>query len=258
MAAQRVLAMRVTLLQYATSWMALEDNLQQISLICQSASGNTDLLVLPEMFNTGYTMSPDEIPYEWQNITISRLQYLSAQFDLAISGSIPMFKDGKWYNTFITVNASGLIHHYDKIHLFTLAGEKKVYQSGNKSTYFEINKWQILPLICYDLRFPYLSFTNKFPDIIIYSANWPIARVHHWKSLLIARAIENQCFVIGVNRTGMDENGYHYPGNSMIVDFNGTVIGELDDQPSSLTLSLDKAEMYNFRKKLPFLQDRST
>jgi predicted amidohydrolase len=104
--------MRVTLLQYATSWMALEDNLQQISLICQSASGNTDLLVLPEMFNTGYTMSPDEIPYEWQNITISRLQYLSAQFDLAISGSIPMFKDGKWYNTFITVNASGLIPFY--------------------------------------------------------------------------------------------------------------------------------------------------
>jgi omega-amidase len=248
--------MRITLLQLTTIWMDLDANLQQIAVKCESVSGTTDLVVLPEMFNTGYTMTPLQIPHEWQDITISKLQNLSAKFNFTICGTIPMFKEGHWYNTFIFVNASGLIHQYHKVHLFTLAGEKEVYKSGNTCSDLQMNDWKILPLICYDLRFPYLSFTKSQPELIIYSANWPKTRVHHWKALLIARAIENQCYVIGVNRTGTDENGYIYPGNSMIIDFNGTVIAQLDDHPATISMNLEKKEMSEFREKLPFLQDR--
>jgi predicted amidohydrolase len=236
--------------------MDVEANLQQVANSCTQLSGKTDLLILPEMFNTGYTMAPKKVPLDWQNKTMDALQEMSSKHNIVIGGSIPMYKEGEWYNTFIFVNENGLSFSYDKIHLFTLAGEKNEYQQGEKNEYFELNEWLIQSLICYDLRFPYLTFKDKSPDILIYSANWPEVRVKHWRSLLIARAVENQCYVVGVNRTGKDENGYQYSGNSMVIDYSGEILCEMDGQDGIHTQTLDKEAMSAFRKKLPFSQDR--
>ena len=250
--------MKVTLFQYATAWMNPVENLAKIADVCRNITGTSELLVLPEMFNTGYTMKPDEIPVSWQEDCIKELTRLAEDYDLAICGSMPMFKSNKWHNTMITVTKDGLLHQYDKIHLFTPAGEKEVYAEGFITTCYSILGWKIKPLICYDLRFPYLSYNTSIPDVIIYSANWPIARIEHWRILLRARAIENQCYVIGVNRTGKDENQYEYPGNSAIIDYNGTVITEMDNFEGYSTSILHMDKMEDFRKRLPFLNDRKS
>jgi len=250
--------MRVSLYQFSTIWMKPDENLALIEKVCRNISGQTDLLVLPEMFNTGYTMKPLEIPVHWQDETIKTLTSLASLYNVTICGSIPMFKNNSWYNTMVTITEDGLMHSYDKIHLFTPAGEKEVYSEGNVTTTFILKEWKIQPLICYDLRFPYLTFNSNNANIIIYSANWPIARVSHWKALLMARAIENQCYVIGVNRTGVDENGYEYPGASTLIDYTGKIILELAENESYLTAQLSKSEMNNYRKRLPFINDRKS
>ncbi|MBK6500588.1 MAG: hypothetical protein IPG00_21555 [Saprospiraceae bacterium] len=142
-----------------------------------------------------------------------------------------------------------------KSNFFSLAGEDEFYSKGRQTVQVEISNWKIRPLVCYDLRFGSLN-NGELVDVIIYSANWPVQRISHWKSLLIARAIENQCFVVGINRVGQDNNGYLYPGNSMIVDFNGEVICEMNDGESISSSVIDKAEMLTFRSKLPFYKDR--
>jgi predicted amidohydrolase len=234
-----------------------EENLKLIAQACATLAGSTDLLVLPEMFNTGYVMTPQNIPHHWQQETILALEKLAKEFDIALCGSIPYYKEKEWYNTMLCVTQDGLSATYDKIHLFSLASENVEYTAGQTTTSLLHRDWKIRPLICYDLRFPYLNFgTDSQPDIIIYSANWPIARVSHWESLLIARAIENQCYVIGVNRTGSDMNNFEYPGHSMMVDYTGDVMAKMGDEPGFCTITLNKAGMEEYRKKLPFSKDR--
>ncbi len=247
--------MRVTIFQYDVAWLNPASNLLKIEEACEQLSGQTDILVLPEMFNTGYIMQTQDINTNWQDETIQKLSTYSASYGITICGSIPMFREGQYFNTFIVVNALGVIAKYDKIHLFSLAGETNQYEAGTQTTQFEINDFVIKPLICYDLRFPYISYSESPVDLIIYTANWPKTRVSHWKSLLVARAIENQCYVVGVNRTGSDGNGYHYPGSSMIVDYNGDILVEMDESPCFMTYDLDVDKMKAFREKLPFLQD---
>lgn len=246
----------ISIFQFAPKWLDISYNLNEISLICQRIAGNSDLLVLPEMFNSGYVLDSNLLSETWQVETLSVLKTLSSYHGLAIGGSIPFFENDKWYNRFIFVESNGNIQFYNKIQLFAPVGEKKVYHGGDTIRDFLFMGWKVRPLICYDLRFPYLSFGNEAPDMIIYSANWPQARIHHWKSLLIARAIENQCFVLGVNRTGQDENGFVYPGASILVDFNGIVVCEMNDKDGVVTISLDDLAMQEFRTKLPFGKDR--
>ncbi len=250
--------MRIAIYQFSTIWMNHVENLNQVDDVCNEISGKVDLLVLPEMFNTGYTMTPDEIPEDWQTETINRLIKISSVHDLVICGSIPLKKEHHWYNTFIFLSEKGVLYTYDKIHLFTPAGEKKSYSSGNAANFFDLNGWKVMPLICYDLRFPYLTFGNENPDIIMFSANWPDTRIEHWKALLRARAIENQCYVIGTNRTGTDLNGYQYPGASMIYNFNGDVITEMDSNPGYAIVTISLEPLIENRKKLPFLNDRKS
>jgi len=248
--------MLVSIFQFDVAWHDPAKNLSKIEEVCALLAGKTNLLVLPEMFNTGYEMMPQHLETKWQDETILQLSNLSAEYNMTIVGSIPMCREGQFFNTFIVVNALGVVAKYDKIHLFSLAGEAKTYEAGINRTTFDIDDFSIQPLICYDLRFPYIS-TNKQPvDLIIYAANWPKTRVSHWRSLLVARAIENQCYVIGVNRTGEDYNGYHYPGASMIVDYNGEIVVEMEDSPAFMTYNLDKPKMMNYREKLPFMMDR--
>ena len=177
--------------------------------------------------------------------TLTRLQVLAATYHIVIGGSIPYAKDGHWYNRFVFVDHNGVVQGYD-------AGEKTFYSAGERINNFNFLNWKVQPLVCYDLRFPYLSFQYESPELLIYSANWPIARVHHWRSLLIARAIENQCYVAGINRTGTDENGYEYPGASMVIDYNGQILSAMDHQPGVVTMTFKKDDMYDFRKRLPF------
>lgn len=248
--------LNISLYQFSTLWLDYKENIAAIEKNCQELPQKTDLLLLPEMFNTAYVLDTKWLDVSMQDYTINKLTEISSASDVIIGGSIPYYRSGNWYNTFIFVDKSGLVASYDKIQLFAPAGEKVYYNSGKGISYYDLSNWKIQPLICYDLRFPYLSFSLQSPDVLIYSANWPVTRIHHWKSLLIARAIENQCYVVGINRTGQDENGFIYPGATMVVDFNGQIITELDDKPQFTSLSLDKSAMFNFRKKLPFSDDR--
>lgn len=249
------MGLRISLYQYDTVWMDVDANLIKIEGVCGALSGNSDILVLPEMFNTGYTMTPDQIPKDTDIHTIKALQILAQKYQITICGTIPRQVNSQYFNTFITVKPEGLVHSYDKVHLFTPAGEKDVYQAGNTATTLVFNGLEILPLVCYDLRFPYLGYQID-KDVILYSANWPIARIAHWKTLLKARAIENQCYVIGVNRTGNDQNGYEYPGCSMAIHPDGSVLKLLGHQEEWATVAIDKEILETYRAKLPFLQDR--
>ena len=250
--------MNVAIYQFPTLWMDPLANLNKIEEVCKNISGSCELLILPEMFTTGYTMTPQEIPQEWQEDTISRITEIASTFNLIISGSIPFVNENKWYNSFMFISDKGLLFKYYKIHLFSPAGENESYTSGDKADSFELNGWKILPLICYDLRFPYLTFGTESPDLLIFSANWPETRIDHWKALLRARAIENQCYVIGVNRTGEDLNGYVYPGASTIYDYNGEIVTQMGSNPGIETSSLSKLEMIEYRKKLPFHADKKS
>ena len=249
--------MKLGFFQYATRWMDAKSNLDLVEEVCKSNKDSIDLMILPEMFSTGFTMNPKAIPIFEQDETIRRLQHISSTYEMCIGGSLPMFRNGHWYNTFVIVNANGIIHHYDKIKLFTLTGEDRKYAAGQQNAIVQFQNWNLQTLICYDLRFPNLSFTNEVPDLLIYSANWPITRIHHWQSLLMARAIENQCFVLGVNRIGTDKNSLTYNGQSTLIDFSGKVIVHLGDGEKCGVADIIKEEMETYRKQFPFYRDRN-
>jgi omega-amidase len=248
--------MRATIFQWDVSWMDVETNLTRISDVCRSIAGETDMLVLPEMFNTGYTMEPTQVPQNFTEQTINYLQNISNDHLLTIVGSIPMKRGDHHYNTSIVIRPNDQMSSYDKIHLFKLAGEHLQYTAGHQSSLVDITGWKTQLQVCYDLRFPYQTFNIADKDLIIYCANWPIKRIHHWRQLLIARAIENQCYVIGVNRIGVDANNYEYNGQSLIVDYNGIVVADLGEREGFVTRTLDQEGMKKFRESLPFLGDR--
>ena len=157
--------MRVTIYQFDIVWMNPNLNFEKIESICKKITGKSDLLVLPEMFNTGYTMSPSEIPTIWQSETIDFLKLMAQNYNVSICGSIPFERKSNYYNTFIFVGPEGLTHSYDKVHLFTPAGEKAVYSAGQNTQFIGFYNFEIQPLICYDLRFPYISYRNEKKDI---------------------------------------------------------------------------------------------
>lgn len=248
--------MRIAICQLDTTWMDQERNLRKISAMAEEVSGRAEMIFLPEMFNTGYVMTPGQIPIQWQDSCIDRLQQIANAGECWIAGSIPYFQEGRWVNRLLVISAQGVQAHYDKSHLFTPAGESAVYAPGATSNVFHKGLWCFRPLICYDLRFPYLSFQTPMADVLFYSANWPSARISHWHALLKARAIENQCYVIGVNRTGTDHNGYTYPGQSTIISYTGDVVCTLSEEESVATAILEKSALEEYRKKLPFSADR--
>ena len=248
--------MKISLLQFAPVWLNPGANLHIIRDKCSQLTEETDLLLLPEMFNTGYVLNTKLLHVRWQTETLVQLQELASAYHVTMGGSIPMFRQGKWYNTFVFVDQSGLVLHYDKIHLFSLAGENEHYTPGSNTKIFDFKGLKILPLVCYDLRFPNLSFSTEIPDLIVYAANWPVSRVEHWKSLLTARAIENLAYVAGVNRVGYDQNGFEYPGYSCVIDYNGRVIAEMGETKGITTTSLDKIAMEHKRQRFGFLNDR--
>ena len=238
-------------------WENPPENLKLFEDIITDLPATTDLVVLPEMFTTGFTMHPKNIAEPMSGSSITWMKRLAQKFDFAITGSLIIKEDNKFYNRLVFVHPSGKIETYDKRHSFALAGEHKVYTSGKEIITIDYKGWKIRPLICYDLRFPVWARNTENYDLLIYMANWPITRIKAWDTLLKARAIENMSYTIGVNRTGFDANNYQYSGNSIIVDFLGEELSSLEENRGETTSAILKKENQNkVREKLGFLNDK--
>jgi len=214
-----------------------------------------DLIILPETFTTGFPVDPSLFSEEINGSTISWLKEISSSLQTTITGSFLLNTNGSYSNSLIWMRPDGSYERYDKRHVFSMGGENERIKAGEKQLIVELHGWKIRPMICYDLRFPVWS-KNKFSDgnfeydLAIYVANWPEVRTYPWRQLLIARAIENMAYVIGINRVGTDGPGNNYSGNSMFIDAKGDIIGEGEEGHEKLfSLSLSKSDLINFRKK---------
>ncbi len=248
--------LRVSLIQTSLEWENPKANLAAFSEKFRQLKGKTDLVIIPEMFTTGFSMKPQSIASGEEIYTYLKTQ--AAERNFAIYGS-SMFKknDGSFVNRGLFATPEGKLFIYDKRHTFTLAGEQKVYDKGGKPVIAEYLGWKFNLQICYDLRFPVYARNTQDYDVVIYVANWPVPRVNAWDALLKARAIENMAYSIGVNRVGTDGTGMDYSGHSQIYDVLGN---EMIDHPWETigvkTVTLAKSEIEKYREKLRFLGDR--
>lgn len=248
--------MKIAIIQAPLFWENAKENRSYFEGKINSIFENTDLIVLPEMFTTGFTMRPELVAETMQGETVIWLQELAKAKNCAITGSVVIKENDNFYNRMLFVLPSGEIQFYDKKHLFTLAGEDKVYTSGKQKVIVNYLDWKICLQVCYDLRFPVFSRNSEDYDLIIYVASWPKIRTNAWDALLKARAIENMSYVIGVNRIGEDDNGYQYIGHSQIVDYLGEYVIEPTESENIFIAELDKEKMISTRQKLGFLDDR--
>ncbi|WP_296143427.1 amidohydrolase [uncultured Flavobacterium sp.] len=250
--------MKIALIQAPLVWENREENRNYFEDKINSIQEEIDLVVLPEMFSTGFTMHPEHLAETMDGVTVSLLKSLAKAKNTAIIGSLIIRENGKFYNRLVFIFPSGEIKKYDKRHLFSLAGEEKIYASGNEKLIIEYKGWKICPLICYDLRFPVFSRNVEDYDLLIYVANWPTQRIPAWDILLKARAVENMCYTIGVNRIGEDGNNHPYSGHSQVVDFLGNYELETQTSEEIFVVDLDKNKMLETRQKLGFLNDRDS
>ncbi|MFP4619788.1 MAG: amidohydrolase [Bacteroidales bacterium] len=244
--------LNVTILQTELAWEDPETNLTHFRNKINKISRNTDLVILPEMFTTGFSMQPERLAEPTEGNALKWMQSLASEKRITLTGSVIIHENGNYYNRLFVVFADGNYEIYDKRHLFRMGEENKHYTAGQKRVIFNLGKWRILPLVCYDLRFPVWSRNRDDYEMAVYVANWPEARRHVWRALLIARALENQVYVIGVNRIGKDGNGLTYSGDSMIIDPRGNVLSSTQPHKDSVeTLSLSLDELNRFREQFP-------
>jgi predicted amidohydrolase len=222
----------------------------------KSINEEIDLIILPEMFTSGFTMNPILIAESMNGETISWLKEMAKSKNCAITGSLVITENNNFFNRMLFVFPNGDIQHYDKKHLFTLAGEDKIYTSGKEKVIVNYNNWKICLQVCYDLRFPVFSRNIENYDLLIYVASWPKVRTNAWDILLKARAVENLSYVVGVNRIGSDNNNFEYIGHSQIIDELGYSIIEPTEKEGVFIATLDKNKMLETRNKLNFLNDK--
>lgn len=249
--------LKVAIIQTDLVWESPEQNRLHFSKKINALSEEVDLIILPEMFMTGFSMNPSEVAETMDGETILWLKTIAKEKNTAITGSLIIKENNNYYNRLVFVFPSGKIQTYDKRHTFTLAGENKVYKAGNKKLIIDYKGWKICPLICYDLRFPIWSRNIENYDLLIYVANWPKPRINAWNTLLKARAIENMSYCIGVNRVGLDINGYEYTGNSAVYDGLGKEISTI--KPNEIIteiITLNKDDLLKTREKFRFLDDK--
>jgi predicted amidohydrolase len=250
--------MKTALIQSSLYWENPKKNRDNFEEKINTINDDIDLIVLPEMFTSGFTMSPENVAETMQGETVTWLKVLAKAKKSAITGSLVIRENSNFYNRMVFVFPSGEIQFYDKKHLFTLAGEDKVYSSGTQKIIVDYLSWKICLQVCYDLRFPVFVRNSEDYDLLIYVASWPKIRINAWDALLKARAIENMCYAIGVNRIGEDNNGYQYPGHSQALDFLGNYIVEPVESESVFYAELNKEKMLQIRQKLGFLNDRDS
>ena len=246
--------LNVTLVQRELAWESPEDNRQQIESLLREQGKTSDLIVLPEMFTTGFSMNAVANAEPPGGDTERWMQQLAAELDCAITGSVAVRVDDGIYNRMLFATPEGT-QHYDKRHLFRMAGEHKRYLAGSERKIVNWRGWNILLQVCYDLRFPVFSRNREDYDLAIYVANWPRPRRTHWRQLLIARAIENLSCVIGVNRIGSDANGLEYSGDSLAVAADGELLADLQSESETRTVSLSASGLHRYREKFPAHMD---
>ena len=263
----------VTLIQSALHWEDKMANLRMFEEKINAVKERTELVILPEMFSTGFSMKPAALAENMDGETVTWMKRISKEKKIIITGSVIIEEGGRYYNRLIWMLPNGQYGIYDKRHRFAFAGEHKEYSAGNKRLIASVKGWKINLQVCYDLRFPVWARQQPLDnpvqgetdqgeeditleyDLLIYVANWPEKRNHAWKTLLQARAIENQSFVIGLNRVGNDGNNIYHSGDSMIIDPLGQIMVHKAHEEEVITLQLDKQQLDDVRNRFPFWKD---
>jgi len=247
----------VAIVQSNLVWENPIQNRLNFSKKITAIESDIDLIILPEMFTTGFTMHPEILAETMTGNTVKWMKQLANEKQVAIMGSIIISEDNTYYNRMLFVEPSGAIHYYDKRHTFTLAGEHLVYTAGKEQKTVDYKGWKILLQICYDLRFPVFARNTMNYDLVVYVANWPAPRIAAWDALLKARAIENMSYCIGVNRVGLDANNLEYPGHSTVYDLFGNSVVSCEANSENIkTALITKDHLKKYRKKLQFLSDQ--
>lgn len=249
--------MRLALIQPDLAWQAAELNRQRLQQWLQPLRHQTDLVILPEMFTSAFAVGSGAIAEQHPGPTLAWMQQMAQELDAAVTGSVAVMDHGQRYNRLYFVKPDGSTQHYDKKHLFRMLGEHKRYGGGDRKLLVEWRGWRILPLVCYDLRFPVWSrHTAAEPyDLLLYVANWPAARHLHWRTLLQARAIENLCYVAGVNRIGRDGNDLDYNGHSAVVSPLGEEVMQAGTVAGVHQCTIDLQAVTDWREKFPAWMD---
>jgi predicted amidohydrolase len=253
-------ALSITTIQTNLIWEDKAANLYALEQKINSIQDPTEIVVLPEMFSTGFSMQPSLFAETMEGETLNWMKKVSTQNKIILTGSIIIEEEGKYYNRLIWMLPNGEYGYYDKRHLFAFGQEDKFYNAGNKRLIAQVKGFKINLQVCYDLRFPvWARQQNKSGgmeyDVLIYIANWPEKRSHAWKTLLCARAIENQCYVVGVNRVGTDGNNIYHSGNSLVIDPLGQVLYHMPDDEDVNTVTISKDYLNEVREKFPFWKD---
>lgn len=257
-------SLTITTIQTELYWEDKAGNLAMFAEKIRSISEKTEIIVLPEMFSTGFSMAPAKFAEPMDGPTVGWMKSLSAEKRAIITGSLIIEEAGKYFNRLVWMLPNGAMGYYDKRHLFAFAGEDQHYTAGNKRLIASVKGWRILLQVCYDLRFPVWSRQQQHAEqgvvapeyeLLINVANWPERRSHAWKTLLTARAIENQCFVVGLNRVGKDGAGIDHSGDSMVIDPLGTILYQKTQAGDINTITLQRSDLDDVRGKLPFLKD---
>lgn len=247
--------MKVALFQMDIKWESAPQNLDKVEKWVSELDADIELVVLPEMFATGFSMQPEKVAQPMEGEIVTRLVSLAHRSDKAIVASVAIAEDGEYYNRLFFIRPDKEYHYYDKRHLFRMGGEDKKYASGTERLIIEYRGLRIMPLICYDLRFPVWSRNRNDYDLLIYVANWPGVRRYAWQTLLRARAIENQCYCIGVNRSGNDPKN-SYTGDSVVLDYLGQPIIECNPgQEEMIQVELSIEQLEEFRRGFPAALD---
>lgn len=249
--------LNISLLQADLSWENPKENLSYFSSQIKQINNDVDLIVLPEMFTTGFSMNASKLAEEVNGTTVNWMKDVAKTKNSAVVGSVIITEENQYYNRLFFVFPSGEFEYYDKKHTFTLAKEHETYSSGTEKLLVEYKGWKICPLICYDLRFPVWARNVEDYDLLLYVASWPEKRISAWDALLKARAIENMSYTIGVNRIGKDGNDYAYVGHSIIVDCLGEALSkEKNETAEIISVQINKNTQEEVRNKLGFLKDR--
>jgi predicted amidohydrolase len=252
--------LKVTIIQSDLKWQDIDHNLAHFEAILLPLKNTTDIIVLPEMFTTAFSMRPELLAEPINGKSVQWMIQMAQHTSAAICGSLIIQEEKKgarqYFNRFVWAQPDGTIITYNKHHLFNLVEENKHFEAGNEQVIIPFKGWKIQPFICYDLRFPVWCRNTSNADLQIYVANWPTKRSEHWKVLLKARAIENQCFVVGVNRIGNDNNAVYHSGDSSIYNFAGENLFTVADHFAVHTETLSLQELSTYRARYPFLADK--
>lgn len=248
--------LRVALVQADLAWHDIGANIARFDALLSPLAGKADLVALPEMFSTGFTMKPSEVAEGMDGLATAALRRWARELNAHVAGSAVIHESGRYYNRLLWARPDGTIEHYDKRHLFRMAGEDAVYAPGTLAPVMDIEGWKIRPFICYDLRFPVWSRNvGNAWDVALYVANWPAKRARHWRALLAARAIENQCYVVSVNRVGNDGSGVAYAGDSLAIDYSGEILLDAGGAEGVLTCELAYERLADYRRSFPAWKD---